>query len=82
MGFRKIHRKNLVKRELMSDKKANVGSTGWIDLTIPNAEGIRDFYSNVVGWKSSPVAMDGYSDYTMTEPESGNAIAGICHSRS
>ena len=55
----------------MSDKKANVGSTGWIDLTIPNADGIRDFYSNVVGWKSSPVAMDGYSDYTMTEPESG-----------
>ena len=44
MGFRKIHRKNLVKRELMGDKKANVGSIGWIDLTIPNAEGIGDFY--------------------------------------
>jgi len=65
----------------MSDHKPNIGSIGWIDLTIPNAEGIRDFYQDVVGWKSSPVPMDGYNDYNMTEPQSGNAIAGICYSQ-
>jgi predicted enzyme related to lactoylglutathione lyase len=35
--------------------RPEVGSVGWIDLTVPEAEEVRDFYSAVVGWKSEPV---------------------------
>ena len=27
-----------------------VGTIGWTDLTVPDADGLRDFYSAVVGW--------------------------------
>lgn len=27
----------------------NVGQIGWIDLTVPGAESVRDFYREVVG---------------------------------
>ncbi len=65
----------------MSDKKAEIGSITWIDLTVPNAKEVRDFYSEVVGWKSSPVSMGDYDDYNMNTPESGNAVTGVCHAR-
>lgn len=66
----------------MSDENKNeVGSVSWIDLTIGQAEEIRDFYSKVVGWKSEPVSMGDYSDYSMIVPESGKPAAGICHAR-
>ncbi len=51
----------------------------WIDLTVENAEEVRDFYAEVIGWKSEPVRMDDYNDYVMkvdAEP-----ITGICHAR-
>ncbi len=61
--------------------KPPVGSIGWFDLTVPNAEAVRDFYSAVVGWTQTPVEMGGYQDYCMNEPASGKTIAGICHAR-
>lgn len=61
--------------------KPEVGRIGWTDLTVPNAEEIRDFYSGVVGWKPSPVNMGSYNDFSMNAPESGTAVAGVCHSR-
>jgi predicted enzyme related to lactoylglutathione lyase len=57
-----------------------VGSIGWRDLTVDDAEGVRDFYKSVVGWKSSPVDMGGYSDFSMQDAD-GNVVAGICHAR-
>ncbi|MCX6639046.1 MAG: VOC family protein [bacterium] len=63
----------------MSDKP-KIGSITWRDLTVPDAESIRDFYAQVVGWSSEPLDMGGYSDYTMTTP-SGKQVAGICHAR-
>ena len=57
------------------------GSITWIDLTVEGAERVRDFYKEVVGWNSEPVNMGGYSDYTMTAPQSGTPSAGICHAR-
>jgi predicted enzyme related to lactoylglutathione lyase len=27
-----------------------LGNIGWIDLTVPDAEAIRDFYRHVTGW--------------------------------
>ena len=65
----------------MSEQKPEVGSIAWTDLTVDNAEKIRDFYTEVVGWSSSPVDMGGYEDFSMTMPETGAATAGICHAR-
>lgn len=65
----------------MSNKKPETGSITWFDLTVPNAEAVRDFYRQVVGWQPEPVDMGGYSDFNMNLPESGTCAAGICHSR-
>ena len=51
----------------------------WTDLTVPNANAIRDFYKQVVGWEATPVDMGGYSDYCMG-PADG-PVAGVCHAR-
>ena len=66
----------------MSDnEKQPVGSIAWRDLTVENASEIRDFYSKVVGWKSSPVSMGDYDDYCVNTPDSGETVGGICHAR-
>ena len=46
-------------------EKASVGSIMWTDLTVENAERIRDFYSAVVGWTTSGVDMGGYNDFNL-----------------
>jgi len=57
------------------------GSLAWADLTVPDAEGLRDFYAAVAGWKPAPIPMDGYEDWCMV-PEGNEApVAGICHAR-
>jgi hypothetical protein len=57
------------------------GSIIWTDLTIPDAEKICDFYAKVVGWTFTPVSMGSYADFQMNAPATGEAVAGICHSR-
>ena len=56
------------------------GSIGWVDLTVHDAEGIRDFYQSVVGWTPHSVDMGEYNDYSMA-PEEGGPVAGICHAK-
>lgn len=51
------------------------GKIVWQDLTVPDADRVRDFYAGVVGWSTSMVDMGGYADYTM------GGVAGICHAR-
>ena len=63
------------------EEKLETGSIIWTDLTIGNAEKVKDFYSGVIGWKSEPVSMGEYNDFSMNSPETGRTIAGICHSR-
>ncbi len=63
-----------------SDSKAT-GSIGWCDLTIGDAERVKDFYREVVGWTATEVDMGGYSDYCMNEPGTGKGIAGVCHAQ-
>jgi predicted enzyme related to lactoylglutathione lyase len=65
----------------VSEKRPKVGSILWRDLTVPNADEVRDFYAAVVGWKPEPVEMGGYSDYNMVSPETGAPEAGVCHAR-
>ncbi len=58
-----------------------VGTIVWMDLTVPDAEALRDFYAQVVGWESAPVQMGGYSDFTMVPPGVQDPVAGVCHAR-
>ena len=62
-------------------EKAEVGKIVWTDLTVDNAVEIKDFYARVVGWKSSPVGMEGYDDFNMNTPASGDRVTGICQAR-
>ena len=65
----------------MSDQKPpEIGTIGWADLTVPNAEEVRDFYQAVAGWQPQPLDMGGYSDFVMTAP-GGKGVAGVCHAR-
>jgi len=64
---------------MSSEKKESIGKIGWIDLTVPEAVKIKEFYQSVVGWESAPVSMGDYEDYIMNQPGTENAIAGICH---
>jgi hypothetical protein len=65
----------------MSDEHLPPGQPVWIDLTVDDAEGLRDFYAQVVGWEVGEVEMEGYSDYTMAPPGTGDPVAGIVHHR-
>lgn len=66
----------------MSDTKTNeIGSITWTDLSVKNADQVKEFYTEVVGWKSEPVDMGGYNDFNMNTANDGNTVAGICHSK-
>ena len=65
----------------MSNPKPAVGTIGWIDLTVENAQQVRDFYAGVVGWNPEAVDMGGYSDFNMKSPDTGEPNAGVCHKR-
>ena len=65
----------------MSDeKKQTIGSIGWRDLTVNNADEVRDFYAAVTGWTVQEVSMGDYSDYAMADAN-GEGVAGVCHAR-
>ena len=65
----------------MAEDHLEVGSLAWTDLTVPDAESLRDFYAAVVGWRPEPVSMGEYADFNMVGPESGEPRVGICHAR-
>lgn len=58
------------------------GKILWQDLTVENAEVIKDFYCEVVGWSSSEVSQGDYNDFNIhPDSSSEEVIAGICHKR-
>lgn len=65
-------------------KKYNIGSIVSADLTTPEADILRDFYKEVIGWECEELQMndaDGaYPDYVMKDDQ-GNWMGGICHAR-
>lgn len=61
-------------------QEAKFGKIGWVDLTVTNADQVRDFYSQVTGWQSEGIDMGGYSDYVMKSSD-GEGAAGVCHKR-
>ncbi len=60
---------------------SETGKIGWIDITVDDADGLRDFYRKVVGWQVEEADMGDYADYSMTMPANAEAVAGICHAR-
>ena len=58
-----------------------IGAIEWCDLTVTNAEKVKDFYCGVVGWESSPASMGDYDDYNINLPQTSDTIAGVCHAR-
>lgn len=65
----------------MGEMRAEPGSIVWVDLTIPEAERVGEFYSRVVGWSPQPIDMGGYSDFNMHSSDDGEPKAGVCHAR-
>lgn len=61
--------------------KNPAGSFGWADLTVENADQIRDFYSKVIGYSHTEVDMGGYSDFCMNSPDDGQTKTGICYAK-
>ena len=64
----------------MSDEHNLVGKVSWMDLTVNDAEEIRQFYEAVANWTNKPVQMGDYQDYCM-ESGDGETVAGICHAK-
>lgn len=62
----------------MSNK---IGTMAWLDLSVKNADEVKSFYQDVIGWKVENISMGSYDDYAMLEPENNEAISGICHAQ-
>ncbi len=60
--------------------KPSVGTIGWTDLTVSDAERLKEFYRQVTGWTPEPFDMGGYQDFVMKAAD-GSAVAGVCHAR-
>jgi len=65
-------------------KTFHVGTIISADLTISDAENIRDFYQQVIGWGVEEMALNDetgpYADYVMKD-DKGNWVGGVCHKR-
>ena len=66
---------------MATSQEVQRGQISWVDLTVPEADTLRDFYAQVVGWTASAHSMGDYEDYVMNDPVTGEARAGICHAR-
>lgn len=57
-----------------------IGTIGWVDLTVDDAEAVKDFYSAVCGWTAQPHDMGDYTYFNLLSAD-GETVAGICHVR-
>jgi predicted enzyme related to lactoylglutathione lyase len=55
---------------------AEAGKLVWFDLTVQDAERVRDFYAEVVGWRPEPVDTGPRSGFYVIRDTSG-AIAAL-----
>ena len=65
----------------MTESGPHIGDIFWQDLTVHNADEVRDFYRDVAGWEFRSEDMGGYEDYHMLAPGTEGSVAGICHAR-
>lgn len=56
-----------------------LGEMAWMDLSVPDANHIKDFYQQVLGWQSEAIAMtaqdEKYNDFVMSTPSNKEQIA-------
>ncbi|HLT20332.1 MAG TPA: hypothetical protein VKZ96_12795 [Thermomicrobiales bacterium] len=61
-----------------------IGSIVSADITLDDADALKDFYSQVIGWDTQALTMsDGageYQDYIVKD-DAGNWVGGVCHAR-
>lgn len=64
--------------------KNSIGSVVSADLTVPDADSVRDFYKEVIGWEVEHMKMTDesgeYADYVMKDAE-GTWVGGVCHAK-
>lgn len=64
--------------------KHHIGAIISADITVPEADMLKDFYTQVIGWETENFDMkdkDGaYTDYVVKD-DAGNWAGGICHAR-
>lgn len=65
----------------MGSGKTPIGGIAWVDLTIPDAAGVKEFYRSVTGWEVGEFDMGGYSDFMVSSPADKETVAGICHAK-
>ncbi len=53
----------------------DIGKIGWIDMTVENAEQLRDFYATVVGLKPEAVDLSGRRFCVIEDPN--GAVAAL-----
>lgn len=60
----------------------NFGEMVWMDLTVPEASKVSNFYHKVLGWSSVDVPMNKgeYNDFAMSSPNE-KTVTGICHAK-
>ncbi|GAA5010739.1 VOC family protein [Actinopolymorpha pittospori] len=58
-----------------------VGSIISADLTVPDAEKVRDFYQAVIGWQVEDFDMGDYNDYLLKTADGDQPVGGVCHAR-
>ncbi len=66
---------------MTEENKPVIGSILWRDLTVPDADKVKDFYAEVTGWIPRPFSMGEYDDYEMCSPQTEEVVAGVCHTR-
>lgn len=69
----------------METSKIKIGQICWTDLTVDNADELKEFYKNTLGWTEFAIKMkdengDEYADYAMMIDEETPA-GGICNKR-
>lgn len=62
-------------------KQSKVGKVVWHDLTIPNADKVKDFYKSVIGWEHQAFNMGDYEDYILVPKGSKTDAVGVCWNR-
>jgi hypothetical protein len=58
--------------------QARIGQIVWTDITVPNAQALRDFYAQVAGLNSQDIPVEDHTDYTLLDA-SGQPVVGVCH---
>ena len=65
---------------MTTKREHRLGKVEWFDLTVDDAESVKSFYEQVVGWTTNPFDMGGYDDYCLVSKDQ-STVAGICHAR-